>query len=64
MTSFMLIKVFSVLSMFLKLSTLSPSSLLRCVREGGGEEQQASCLVAKWRRRGGGGGGGGAIGFL
>ena len=38
----MLIKVFSVLSMFLKLSTFPPWECLR--RRGGG---QASCLVAK-----------------
>ena len=37
----MLIKVFSVLSMFLKLSTLSSMGVLE--EEGGG---------AKWRRRG------------
>ena len=50
MTSFMSIKVFSVLSMFLKLSMLPPRV---CWRRrgggggGGGGGQQASCLVAK-----------------
>ena len=42
-SSVMLIKVFSVLSMFLRLSTLPPRVCWR--RRGGGK--QASCLVAK-----------------
>ena len=46
MTSFMLIKVFSVLSIFLKLSGFPHGCGEGGGRGGGG--QQASCLVAKW----------------